>query len=100
MNWKQLPTMECPSCSEIEFEHIDTLRGSANQPAVLEYKCNSCGETGYFDETRRLKETTSGEVIPKAKGVGAQGVVADSHKSIFARLGHVQSNNLHKQETT
>ncbi len=45
---KTQPTMECPSCKEIEFEHIDTLTGQGK--STLEYKCNSCGEIGYFDD--------------------------------------------------
>ena len=55
-NWNPQPTMECPSCSEIEFEHIDTLGGLKGQSDVLEYKCNSCGEIGYFDGSESLNE--------------------------------------------
>jgi len=46
-NWKQEPTMECPNCKEIEFEHTDTLTGQGK--STLEYNCKSCGELGYFD---------------------------------------------------
>jgi len=42
------PTMECPHCKEIEFEHIDTLRGQGK--VTLEYLCKSCNEIGYFDD--------------------------------------------------
>ena len=49
-NWKQEPTMECPSCKEIEFEHTDTLTGQGK--STLEYNCKSCGELGYFDASR------------------------------------------------
>jgi len=45
---KKEPTMECPSCKEIEFEHTDTLRGQGK--VTLEYTCNSCGELAYWDE--------------------------------------------------
>jgi len=47
MNWKQEPTMECPSCKEIEFEHVDTLVGQGKE--TLEYVCGSCSEIGFFD---------------------------------------------------
>lgn len=46
--FKQKPTMECPSCKNIEFCHIDSLLGQDKR--TLEYKCNSCGEIGYFDD--------------------------------------------------
>lgn len=55
MNWKPQPTMECPSCKEIEFEHVDTLAGKG-QVDVLEYKCGSCGEIGFFDDLLLLEE--------------------------------------------
>jgi transposase-like protein len=45
---KQEPTMECPYCKEIEFEHIDTLVGQGKR--TLEYKCNDCQQIAYFDE--------------------------------------------------
>ena len=41
------PVMECPSCKEIEFEHIDTLT-AAGEKDVLEYRCSSCGEYQTF----------------------------------------------------
>jgi len=41
------PVMECPSCKEIEFEHIDTLT-AAGEKDVLEYRCGSCGEYATF----------------------------------------------------
>ena len=56
-NWKPQPTMECPSCKEIEFEHVDTLAGG--KVDVLEYKCGSCGEVGFFDD-----------LLPKVKTIG------------------------------
>jgi hypothetical protein len=46
---KQEPTMECPYCKEIEFEHIDTLTGQGKR--TLEYKCNDCQQIAYFDES-------------------------------------------------
>ena len=48
---KQKPTMECPSCKEIEFIHVDTLVGQGK--TTLEYKCDSCGEVGFFDERNK-----------------------------------------------
>ncbi len=46
--------MECPSCSEIEFEHVDTLK-EKGKPDVLEYKCGSCGEVAFFDDYKDSK---------------------------------------------
>ena len=43
------PTMECPRCKEIEFEHIDTLTAKGKSD-ILEYKCSVCGEYATFDE--------------------------------------------------
>ena len=46
------PTMECPSCKEIEFTHVDTLVGypEGEKRTTLEYLCDSCGEVDFFDE--------------------------------------------------
>ena len=41
------PTIECPRCGEISFEHTDTLVGQGKR--TLEFTC-VCGELGYFDE--------------------------------------------------
>lgn len=45
---KTNPTMECPNCKEIEFEHIDTLTAKGKSD-ILEYKCSACGEYATFD---------------------------------------------------
>ena len=47
MSFQQEPTMECPHCKELEFEHIDTLRGQGR--ITLEYECGRCKEIAYFD---------------------------------------------------
>ena len=48
MSWHQEPTMECPTCKEIEFEHIDTIVGKDGW--TYEYECRSCHQIGFFDE--------------------------------------------------
>ena len=47
-SWKQKPTMECPNCGEITFEHTDTLTGQGK--STLEYTCRNCRELGYYNE--------------------------------------------------
>ena len=63
IKWKQEPTMECPSCKEITFEHTNTFSGPEHKD--LEYICSSCNEVTYFnvfckpnhnDEIKRLKD--------------------------------------------
>ena len=42
------PTMECPACGEIEFEHTGTKYASDRR--TLEYTCATCHTVGYYDE--------------------------------------------------
>ena len=42
------PTMECPTCKEIEFEHTGT--SYEGERRTLEYTCMDCNAVYYYDE--------------------------------------------------
>lgn len=67
----------CQTCGRYRDSNDEDM--AEYEPEII------CGDCVY--ETRRFETRASGETIPKAKGVGAQGVVAESHKPIFEGLG-------------
>jgi len=46
------PDIECPSCGETSFKHIDTLT-QPGKTDVLEYRCSRCNEYQTFADPAR-----------------------------------------------
>ena len=47
-DWRAEPTMECPDCGELTYEHVATTYSKRGK--TLEYECASCPSFGFFDE--------------------------------------------------
>ena len=58
------PTMECPNCKELEFRHVATHTHDGK--ISLQYECERCRETGFFDD-----------LLPKTKTMAVAWVSPD-----------------------